>query len=115
VNLAYKAAIGILFYLFLVSNCLGQTGKSDSWFGKDKLEHFTVSAFYTGGIAVAANKHFDLKKDKSIVWGVGITISLGAGKEIYDRSKPNETSSIKDFIWDIAGAITGAVIAGSII
>lgn len=101
--------------LFFAPVSFGENGKSDNWFAKDKLKHFAISTFYSGAIAVTANRHFNLKESKSLTIGVGITISLGAGKEIYDRSKPKETSSIKDFIWDLAGAITGAVIAGSII
>ena len=88
--------------------------KRDDWFGKDKLKHFTISAFYTGGTAIIANRHFDMEKNDSIILGASITISLGGAKEIYDHSRPKETSSIKDLIWDIGGVLTGAAIAAFI-
>jgi len=115
VNLACKFTITLLFPFLFASNSFCENGKSDNWFAKDKLQHFAVSTFYSGGIAVAANRHFDLNESKSLKLGIGITISLGAGKEVYDSYKPKETSSIKDFIWDLAGVALGAVIAGSII
>ena len=114
-NSASKIVFIILVILFAAQNSLADNVKRDDWFGKDKFKHFAVSAFYSGGVAVIANRHFDMKKDDSIILGVGITISLGGAKEIYDHSKPAETSRIKDFIWDIGGVIVGAAIASLII
>ena len=114
-NSASKILLFISIILFATQYSLADDNKRDDWFGKDKLKHFTVSAFYSGGIAIVANRHFDMKKDDSIILGVGITISLGGAKEIYDHSKPTETSSIKDFIWDIGGVMAGAAIASLII
>lgn len=112
---AFKIPLVISVILFLAQQSYANDGNKDHWFGKDKFEHFTISAFYSGGIAVIANRHFDMNKDDSIILGVGITISLGGAKEIYDRSRPGETSSIKDFIWDIGGVVVGGLLAALII
>ena len=114
-NSASKITI-LIFALFCVSRIsYAQNDKGDNWFGKDKFQHFTVSAFYSGGTAIVANKHFDMPRKDSIVLGVSIAISLGGAKEIYDHSKPNETSSLKDLIWDIGGSLAGGVIAGLVL
>ena len=103
----------ILFFIVIISSiAIAQEKKADKWFSSDKLEHFTVSAFYSGGTAVIANRHFDLKKSKSLIIGIGFTVSLGVAKEVIDAHKPEETSSMKDLVWDIAGALTGALVAG---
>ncbi|UCE66148.1 MAG: hypothetical protein JSU85_15070 [Candidatus Zixiibacteriota bacterium] len=114
-NSASKIVFILFFILFLPQQSCAENGKRDDWLGKDKFKHFTISAFYSGGIAMVANRHFDMKKNDSIMLGVGITISLGGAKEIYDHSRTDETSSIKDFIWDIGGVIAGAAIASLII
>lgn len=97
--------------IFLTQISSADNNKKDSWLGKDKFQHFAVSAFYSGGISIVGNRHFDMTRDNSIILGASVTISLGGAKEIYDRSRPEETSSIKDFIWDIGGTLVGAVIA----
>jgi len=114
-NSASKIVLLIFIVLFATQCSFADDNKKDDWFGKDKLKHFAVSAFYSGGTAIVANRHFDMKKDDSIILGIGVTISLGGAKEIYDHSRPTETSSIKDFIWDIGGVIAGAAIASLII
>ena len=88
---------------------------NDKWFAADKFKHFSLSALYAGGITLVANRHFDLGEEKSVSVGIGVTISLGAVKEIADRKRPEETSSIKDLIWDIAGAVTGALVVGMLL
>ena len=114
-NSVSKIVFIIVVTLMTAQYSLAENESKDEWFGKDKLKHFAVSAFYSGGIAVVANRHFDMEKDNSLMIGIGITISLGGAKEIYDSSRPAETSSIKDFIWDIGGVIAGAAIASLII
>ena len=89
--------------------------RKDAWFGKDKFQHFAVSTFYSGGTAIIAHRHLDMNKNDSIVFGASVTISLGSVKEIYDQSKPDETSSVKDFIWDIGGALVGGLVASLIL
>jgi putative lipoprotein len=112
---ASKIVFIILMVVFWTRISIADDNNKDDWFGKDKLQHFTVSAFYSGGIAVVVNRHFDMSKDNSIIFGAGITISFGGAKEIYDHSRPGETSSLRDFIWDIGGALAGAAIAALII
>jgi len=47
-----------------------------------------------------------------MTFGISFSISLGAAKEVADAKFPEETSSVKDFIWDIAGAAAGALVVG---
>ena len=108
----FRALVSILIILTFVLPCAARDPDGDKWFGEDKLKHFGLSAFFAGGSYIIANRHFDLDKSKSFTIGVGITVSLGAAKEIVDYKTPDQTSSHKDLIWDIAGALTGALLAG---
>jgi len=85
--------------------------KIDHWFSRDKYQHFTISAFYTLGTATILNRHFEQPHGGSIGIAAGFTFSLGLGKEIADKRKQTETSSIKDLIWDAAGVLTGVALA----
>jgi putative lipoprotein len=85
--------------------------KIDKWFSSDKFKHFSVSAFYTTGTSIVADKHFDLKEDRSLTVGIGFTISLGGAKEIVDLNSKDGAASVKDLIWDLAGVLAGAIAA----
>jgi len=113
-NWACRIIIALSILLF-ADIAAADDSRKDAWFGKDKFQHFTVSAFYSGGTAIIAHRHFDMNDNDSIVFGATITISLGGAKEIYDHSKPDETSSVKDFIWDIGGALVGGLVASLIL
>lgn len=111
-NLASKAVI-----LFLILCCAGSTSiarsaNSDRWLARDKYEHFAVSAFYSTGITIASHRHFSHSEDTSRIIGFSVTLSLGAGKELADYKTPGGVPSLKDFVWDIAGTLTGMLIFG---
>ncbi|MBD3233775.1 MAG: hypothetical protein GF315_08640 [candidate division Zixibacteria bacterium] len=83
----------------------------DQWFGKDKLKHAGASAFYTIFSYKLLHHHFDMSKNDSGRLSVGFTLTLGLTKEYYDSKHPEETSSFKDIIADIAGIALGIYIA----
>lgn len=108
----------ILIILVLFSSLgLAQTGDNiskqpDRWFARDKIEHFTFSLFTTFATTKVAHRHFEFRKEKSLTYGIGISVSLGVLKEGIDFKTGKGTSSKKDLLWDIAGTLTGALIAG---
>lgn len=111
-NSGCKALVSIIIFLTLAPLCAAGDADGDKWFAEDKLKHFGISAFFASGSCIIANRHFDFDKRKSFTIGVGITVSLGAAKEVIDYKTPDQTSSHKDLVWDIAGALTGALLAG---
>ena len=109
-TLVYRIIVIAVLVIITAGNCLaGDTG-DDRWLANDKLRHFGYSAFLAGGSSIIANRHFDRGRDDSMVIGFSISVSLGAAKETIDYHKPGETSSYKDLVWDIAGAVTGIVL-----
>jgi putative lipoprotein len=79
--------------------CIAQ----DSWFGKDKAQHFVGSAVLSYSFSEF------MSADKAFLTAVGI----GLAKEVYDYQHPHKhTASYKDFIADVAGAYVGVYAKG---
>ena len=91
---------------------LASPSQADEWTGTDKTIHFGVSAAFSAtGYAVSAPL-FDNRWAPLLI-GTGVSIGLGATKELYDLSGRGDPSW-KDFTWDVLGAVTGALLAWSI-
>lgn len=86
--------------------------ETDSFLGKDKLEHFAISAAMTASTAFVLHNHFKTKKDDAIVIGFLASFSLGGVKELVDKRIPGEKSSWKDLVADFIGCAAGAIIIG---
>ena len=81
----------------------------DPWFGPDKALHFGVSVgLAAGGYGASA---FVLREPwQRAVAGAGFSLTLGAGKELYDLSGHGDPSW-RDFTWDVVGTAVGVGIA----
>jgi putative lipoprotein len=82
---------------------------SDPWFGPDKGLHFSISAgLAAGGYGVSA---LVLERPwQRALAGGSFSLTLGAGKELYDLSGHGDPSW-KDFTWDVIGTAAGLGIA----
>ncbi len=72
---------------------------NDSWSGQDKAQHFIASAM----LSAAGNEY----SDRSAMFGLMFSVSLGASKELWDSRPKGSGWSWKDLAWDVAGASTG--------
>jgi len=87
-----------------------KTKKVDKWWGKDKAEHFLVSAFLAGVCYKIYHNELHNREDHSLYFSTGFTLSLGLGKEIYDQTRPQKRFSYKDLIYDLLGIGVGLLI-----
>ena len=75
---------------------------ADSWFGRDKAQHFLMSAFVQsflyGSLRGAGASHGSALAGASVT-----TAAIGVGKELHDLRVKGEFSP-KDLAWDAAGA-----------
>ena len=83
---------------------------SDPWFSPDKGSHFIGSLISTVCLAKSMQEFSNVKKDKSVYWGTGITFSLGLGKEIRDSFQPGNLFSYKDLAADCLGIGLGIML-----
>lgn len=94
----------ILPAIFLLAGCSHTA--HDQWRGQDKAQHFIASA-----VLAAAGSEVGLRQGYSAVHSANIgflfSVSLGAGKELWDSRPAGTGWSWKDLAWDVAGAATG--------
>jgi putative lipoprotein len=81
----------------------------DPWLGPDKALHFGVSAGLAGGGYAVSALFLDRPWQRAVA-GSAFSLTLGAGKELYDLSGHGDPSW-KDFTWDVAGTAVGIGIA----
>jgi putative lipoprotein len=79
----------------------------DPWFAKDKLKHFVVSAALAGAGYYVAHSKLKMRKENARAASAGVTLSIGLGKEIYDRKHSDTGFSRRDLAADAAGCGTG--------
>lgn len=75
----------------------------DRWFGKDKLQHFFVSAFVTSFAYFVFHEPLEQSKDKSLYLAGGFSLSVGVGKEVHDLRSKKGHPSFKDLVADLFG------------
>lgn len=83
---------------------------SDPWLGKDKFDHFLASAFLTCLAYHAGRNSVALEHKNAISYASGITLSLGLGKEIWDKKSKRGHPSLCDLLADISGVALGFLI-----
>jgi putative lipoprotein len=106
-NWAFRIIFPLILIFLFSSVASAKSEKLDNWFARDKYEHFALSAAYSAGTTFILHRHFELSNERSRVVGFTFTVSLGALKEGIDAKTRTGTPSFKDFVWDVAGALTG--------
>ena len=86
-----------------------QSTDPDPWWGRDKALHFTVAGAIAGFGYGIGTLGFDARW-KCAVFGGGLAITAGAGKELFDMTGYGDPSW-KDFTWDVIGAAVGLGVA----
>ena len=81
----------------------------DPWWGRDKALHFGVSAGLGASGYALSSLAFDSRLERAAA-GAAFSLTLGAGKELYDLSGGGD-ASWKDFTWDVAGTSVGVGLA----
>jgi len=83
---------------------------ADPWFGKDKFDHFLLSAFLTTAGYYSARENFKLAHSPAVNWAGGLTLSLGIGKEVWDKRSKRGMASLRDLAADFFGVGLGILI-----
>lgn len=83
-----------------------QRPASDAWVGVDKVKHFLMSAFIQSA-AFSVGRLAKMSRSNAQVVGGVSSVAFGVGKEILDRRRSKQFS-VKDLVWDGAGALTAA-------
>jgi putative lipoprotein len=81
----------------------------DPWFGPDKALHFGVSAGLAAGGYAALSPWLESRTERA-VGGAAFSLTLGAGKELWDLTGHGDPSW-RDFTWDVLGTAVGVALA----
>ena len=84
---------------------VAQQRAPDRWFGPDKVKHFLMTAFIQSASFSVARAAGMPRSNAQVVAGVS-SAAFGIGKEVRDRRISR--FSVKDLVWDAAGAVTAA-------
>jgi putative lipoprotein len=102
----------VVLALALVCLALGRPARAaepDPWWGKDKALHFSLSiGLGSGGYAGSAL--LAPERWQRAAAGAGFSLTLGAGKELFDLAGHGDPSW-RDFSWDVAGTALGVGVA----
>ena len=80
----------------------------DRWFASDKVKHFFMSALIQSGAYSLARSANASRSNAQIAASVA-SVAFGAAKELRDR-RQGHRFSVKDLIWDGAGALAAAAL-----
>ncbi|MBN2425962.1 MAG: DUF2279 domain-containing protein [Calditrichaceae bacterium] len=86
------------------------SANKDTWTGLDKGYHLVGSMIFMIGTAKGFQQYTSCDHQQSVIYGSGITLSLGMGKEIYDSKQKDNHFSYKDLVADIIGLAIGILI-----
>lgn len=103
---ALSAAVALSSSLFCAS---AQATEADPWFGPDKALHFGVSVVLAAGGYAASSPWLESRSERALVGG-SFSLTLGAGKELWDLSGRGDPSW-RDFTWDVLGTAAGLALA----
>lgn len=86
-----------------------RASEADPWFGQDKALHFGVSVLLSAGGYAASSPWLHAHGARAIA-GSAFSLSLGAGKELWDMNGRGDPSW-RDFAWDVLGTALGTALA----
>ena len=97
----------LMFLIFLIFILICSLQADSKWLGKDKVLHFTGSAFITYWNYGVSKDIMNNTKDESIYFTVSFTVLLGAGKEFGDKKIKKTNWNWKDISYNLAGIAFG--------
>ncbi len=83
---------------------------ADSFWGRDKHQHFVGSLIHTVFWGKLLQEKAGLEKPPAMMVAGGITFSLGVGKEFRDAHRPGNHFCWKDLFADALGVVVGLVL-----
>ncbi len=81
----------------------------DAWWGPDKARHLGLAALFAPVGYAAVGLRTDDRLPR-FLGGVGLSLSLGVAKEVYDLAGGG-SPSWRDLTWSAVGALGGALVA----
>jgi putative lipoprotein len=108
-----KGAVGAGFALVSSLICASARASTDDpWFAPDKALHCGVSVLLAAGGYAASSTVLGSRNERALAGGA-FSLTIGAGKELWDLSGHGDPSW-RDFAWDVIGTAAGLALAASV-
>ncbi len=101
----------LLLIIFLLFSCLQA---ENLWLGKDKVMHFTGSAFLTFWNYGFSQDILENSNEESLYFSISFTALLGTGKEYSDKRSKSTGWSWPDLTYNLAGIALGMVLINNL-
>jgi putative lipoprotein len=108
----FASSAGVALASALISSLVSGSARAsdtDPWFGPDKAVHCGVSVVLAAGGYAASSIWLDSRNERALAGGA-FSLTLGAGKELWDLSGHGDPSW-RDFTWDVIGTAAGVALA----
>ncbi len=102
--------IFVVIFVLLIS-CLPA---ENPWLGRDKVAHFTTSAFLTYWNFGMSRDILQSDRNNSLILAVNFTALMGVSKEISDKYIAETEWSWQDIAYDIAGIFAGLILINNL-
>jgi len=104
-----RGLIALFAFVLALAPRRAAASDTDPWFGPDKALHFGVSVGLAAGGYAAASPWLEKRSERALVGGA-CSLTLGAGKELWDLAGHGDPSW-RDFTWDVIGTAAGLALA----
>ncbi len=101
----------LFLIIFLLFSCLQAESQ---WLGKDKVMHFTGSAFLTYWNYGFSQDILENSNEESLYFSISFTALLGTSKEYSDKRSKSTGWSWPDLVYDLAGIALGVVLINNL-
>ncbi|MDO9578298.1 MAG: hypothetical protein Q7J16_10475 [Candidatus Cloacimonadales bacterium] len=101
----------IIILLLSFISCLPA---ENPWLGRDKVAHFTTSAFLTYWNFGMSRDILQAGRDNSLILSVNFTALLGISKEVSDKYIVKSEWSWHDIAYDAAGICAGLILINNL-
>lgn len=105
-----KKLIILIFLIFLVSTLTA----NNNWTGKDKVLHFSGSAFLTYWNYGMCKDILGKSHKNSTYFAISLTLALGTTKEYSDKKLKDTGFSWPDLAYDTAGVVVGLILINNL-
>ena len=102
----WRLLMAALLMAPVLTACANLHVAQDRWTGQDKAKHFAVSALMSATVAQSMHEqpHSSLQRG---AWAIGVSVSIGLGKELADGTGKGSGFSWQDLAYDVGGAFAG--------
>jgi uncharacterized protein YfiM (DUF2279 family) len=101
-----RIALVVIIMLLFIFNLSAE----ESWIGRDKVAHFTTSAFLTYWTFGVSDKILEQSKRNSLIFSISFTSLMGIAKECSDKHIIKTSWSWRDITYDVIGIFAGIVL-----